>query len=140
MADQKNKNFRKRLSLKNQEIQSQLISSGVVQQEEPKPRTENESNDPIEYFKSKNSEEIAVKDPMKFIRENKLNEEEEDKPKLLGSLANDEKKMIEKIKEGGDDLDLYEDVEEKPFDEKTLEEKNEKMKKRMEKALNENKK
>ena len=139
MADQKNKNFRKRLSLKNHEIQNQLISSGAIPQEEPKPPTENEPNDPLEYFK-KNSEEITVKDPMKFIRENKLNEEEDDKPKLLGSLANDEKKMIEKIKEGGDDLDIYEDVEEKPVDEKTQEEKNEKMKKRMEKAINENKK
>ena len=38
------------------------------------------------------------------------------------------------------DLDLYEDVEEVPVDEKTQEEKNEKMKKIMEKVINENKK
>ena len=47
--------------------------------------------------------------------------------------------MIEKIKQ--EDLDTYEVVEdEKPVDEKTMEEKNEKMKKRMEKVINENKK
>ena len=138
MADQKNKNFRKRLSLKNQEIQNQLISSGVVAEPEKKPSTEQPAYDPIAYFNRQNSEEIRVKDPIKYVKENKLNEEG-DKHQLLGSLAVDEKAMIEKIKQ--EDLDTYEVVEdEKPVDEKTMEEKNEKMKKRMEKALNENKK
>ena len=138
MADQKNKSFRKRLSLKNQEIQNQLISSGLVQEPEKKPSTEQQAYDPIEYFKRQNSEEIRVKDPMKYVKENNL-KEDADKHQLLGSLANDEKAMIEKIKQ--EDLETYEVVEEeKPVDEKSLEEKNEKMKKRMQKVISENKK
>ena len=140
MADKK-QSFRKRLSLQNQ-AQLKENNGGENKQEEPKPlKVEDaDSIDPFEFFKNKNKEEITVKDPMKFINENNLNEEG-DKPKLLGSLANDEKAMLQKIQEGGDDLDLYEDVvEEKEVDEKALEEKNEKMKKRMQKVINENKK
>ena len=144
MADKK-QSFRKRLSLQNQAQLKELKenNAGENKQEEPKPSKveDADSIDPFEFFKNKNKEEITVKDPMKFINENNLNEEG-DKPKLLGSLANDEKAMLQKIQEGGDDLDLYEDVveEKEPVDEKALEEKNEKMKKRMQKVISENKK
>ena len=144
MADKK-QSFRKRLSLQNQAQLKELKenNAGENKQEEPKPSKveDADSIDPFEFFKNKNKEEITVKDAMKFINENNLNEEG-DKPKLLGSLANDEKAMLQKIQEGGDDLDLYEDVveEKEPVDEKALEEKNEKMKKRMQKVISENKK